>query len=120
MYGDTPMLLPQSTRLAIGVPPNRTSGSANVVPSASIPVCVMASSHRFGFVSLPAGGMLSPDGGNCCARSHESTLRYAEAVGFHTFVVTLVNRYGVKNAGASRPGQLAADGSQYWSHGVSG
>src|SRR3954471_1655978 len=120
MYGDTPRLLPQSTRLAIGVPPKSTGGSAKVVPSASIPVWVTASSHRFGFVSLPAGGMLSPDGGKLCARSHESTLRYADDPGFHTFVVTFVNRDGVKNAGASRPGHVLTDGSQYWSHGVSG
>src|SRR4029453_14362991 len=63
--------------------------------------------------------MKSPVGGNVCPRSHRSTLRYADAAGSHTCVVTVDSRYGLKNTGDSVDGHDVVD-AQYGSPGGSG
>src|SRR2546430_9436795 len=70
--------------------------------------------------SINEAGVPSPGSGNWYPKSQRSTSRYAEVAGFHTWVVTVFSRQGVKNTGEVACGQVVTVGPQYWSHGVSG
>ena len=75
------------------------------------PVCSIESSHSTGLLNP------SPGSGKVWARFHRSTLVRAPPI--HALVVIVVNRFRVKNAGETTPGQEVVL-AQIWSNGTSG